>query len=303
MASSEEFVQYVIGQLDEAGNIIYKKLFGEYGLWYEGKFFGTVEDNQFYVKMTKAGKQMLPEAEPVAPHGGRPGMYAVENLEDRAFLAELVRVTCNELPARGRKERPKRKPTIIDVPEMIFIMVDGRGNPNTSESYKNAMEILYGLSFTIKMSKMSKTQPEGYFDYVVSPLEGLWWVEDKAFDGLNVTDKDKFFWTSMIRQPEFVTESVFEWAKASLQKKKPYIDFSSTRLVRFTEGLCCQAMHVGPYDAESETIKKMEAYIEENGYILDINSERRHHEIYLGDPRRAKPENLKTVIRHPVRKK
>lgn len=198
---------------------------------------------------------------------------------------------------------PKKKPSIVDVPEMVFIMVDGRGNPNTAESYKNALEILYGLSFTIKMSKMSGTQPEGYFDYVVPPLEGLWWLEDGNFDGQNETDKDKFCWTSMIRQPEFVTEAVFEWAKESLQKKKPYIDFSAVRLAIFKEGLCCQAMHVGPYDAEPETISKMEKYIEENGYVLDINSERRHHEIYLGDPRRTKPENLKTVIRHPVREK
>ena len=196
---------------------------------------------------------------------------------------------------------PKKKPSIIEVPEMIFIMVDGKGNPNTSESYKKAMEILYGLSFTIKMSKMSGIQPEGYFDYVVPPLEGLWWVDDETFDGQNVTDKDKFCWTSMIRQPEFVTEEVFEWAKTSLLKKKPHIDFSSTRRVTFTEGLCCQVMHVGPYDAEPETIKMMEKYIEENGYIQDIHPERRHHEIYLGDPRRTKPENLKTVIRHPVR--
>lgn len=123
---------------------------------------------------------------------------------------------------------PKKKPSIIDVPEMVFIMVDGRGNPNTAESYKNALEILYGLSFTIKMSKMSGTQPEGYFDYVVPPLEGLWWLEDKNFDGKNEMDKDKFCWTSMIRQPEFVTEEVFEWAKESLQKKKPGIDFSAT---------------------------------------------------------------------------
>lgn len=198
---------------------------------------------------------------------------------------------------------PKKKPSIIDVPEMAFIMVDGRGNPNTAESYKNALEILYGLSFTIKMSKMSGTQPEGYFDYVVPPLEGLWWLEDKNFDGQNEMDKDKFCWTSMIRQPEFVTEEVFEWAKASLQKKKPGIDFSATRLETFKEGLCCQAMHVGPYDAEPETISKIEKYIEENGYVSDINSVRRHHEIYLGDPRRTKPENLKTVIRHPVRER
>lgn len=114
---------------------------------------------------------------------------------------------------------PKKKPSAIQVPKMTFIMVDGRGNPNTSNDYEDALEILYGLSFTIKMSKMSGRQPEGYFEYVVPPLEGLWWADDCAFDGRNITDKDKFCWTSMIRQPEFVTSEVFEWAKAELKKK------------------------------------------------------------------------------------
>ena len=165
------------------------------------------------------------------------------------------------------------------------------------------MEILYGLSYTIKMSKMKGNQPAGYFEYVVPPLEGLWSVEGAEFDGLNITDKDKFCWTSMIRQPEFVTEEVFEWARGELQKKKPELDFSNTRLERYREGLCCQVMHFGPYDDEPATIAKMEEYIRDNGYITDITDLRRHHEIYLGDPRKTKPENLKTVIRHPVRKK
>lgn len=198
---------------------------------------------------------------------------------------------------------PKKKSQIIEVPEMTFIQVEGKGNPNTSESYQNALGILYGLSFTIKMSKMSGRQPDGYFEYVVPPLEGLWWTEGQLFDGVNVTDKDKFLWISMIRQPEFVTKEVFEWAKEELRKKKPELDFSGTRLVSYKEGLCCQVMHVGPYDDEPETIRKMEAYIEEAGYISDISDYRRHHEIYLGDPRRTKPENLKTVIRHPVKER
>lgn len=197
--------------------------------------------------------------------------------------------------------QPKKQPQIIEVPEMIFIQVEGKGNPNTSEDYKKAIEILYGLSFTVKMSKMSGKQPEGYFEYVVPPLEGLWWLEDETFDGKEFIDKDRFCWVSMIRQPEFVTEEVFEWAKNELHRKKPELDFSGTRLVNFTEGLCCQAMHVGPYDEEPETIKKIERYIEEAGYADDFSDSRRHHEIYLGDPRRTKPENLRTVIRHPVR--
>ena len=196
---------------------------------------------------------------------------------------------------------PKKKPSAIQVPKMTFIMVDGRGNPNTSNDYEDALEILYGLSFTIKMSKMSGRQPEGYFEYVVPPLEGLWWADDCAFDGRNITDKDMFCWTSMIRQPEFVTSEVFEWAKAELKKKKPEIDFTKTRLETWEEGLCCQIMHIGPYDNEPATIEVLEEYIQASGYITDISDQRWHHEIYLGDPRRTKPENLKTVIRHPIR--
>lgn len=197
---------------------------------------------------------------------------------------------------------PKTKPSIIEVPEMIFIMVDGKGNPNTCEEYKNAMEVLYGLSYSIKMSKMNGTQPKGYFEYVVPPLEGLWWVEDDNFDGINITDKDKFCWTSMIRQPEFVTIEVFETVKQALLKKKPELDFSTTRLSIYNEGLCAQIMHIGPYDDEPATIKVMEEFIVNEGYINDISIARLHHEIYLGDPRKTKPEKLKTVIRHPIRK-
>lgn len=198
---------------------------------------------------------------------------------------------------------PKTKPSIIEVPEMIFIMVDGKGNPNTAEEYKNAMEILYGLSYSIKMSKMSGTQPKGYFEYVVPPLEGLWWGDEGYFDGTNIVDKDKFRWTSMIRQPEFVDSEVFETAKQALLKKKPQLDLSAARLEVFKEGLCAQIMHIGPYDDEAATIKIMEEFIIKEGYMNDISDTRHHHEIYLGDPRKTKPEKLKTVIRHPIREK
>lgn len=197
---------------------------------------------------------------------------------------------------------PKTKPMIIEVPCMTFIMVEGKGNPNTCAAYQNAMEVLYGLSYGIKMSKMNGTQPEGYFEYVVPPLEGLWWVDDALFDGVNITDKDKFCWISMIRQPEFVTQEVFETAKQTLLAKKPDIDFSTTRLKTLTEGLCCQVMHIGPYDDEPATIKKLEKYILDEGYEPDFSRERMHHEIYLSDPRRTAPERCKTVIRHPIRK-
>lgn len=197
--------------------------------------------------------------------------------------------------------QPKTKPSVIDVPEMTFIAVKGKGNPNTSAEYKEALEILYGLSYAIKMSKMSGTQPEGYFEYVVPPLEGLWYVDDDTFDGLNITDKDKFCWISMIRQPEFVTEQVFETAKAAMKKKKPVVDTSKAELVKIKEGLCVQIMHKGSYDDEPESIKKLKEFAAENGYTEDFSENRYHHEIYLSDPRKCDPEKLKTVIRHPVK--
>lgn len=198
--------------------------------------------------------------------------------------------------------QPKTKPSVIDVPEMIFIAVDGKGDPNTCDEYKQAMEILYGLSFTIKMSKMNGTQPDGYFEYVVPPLEGLWSMDDATFDGLNIADKNKFKWTSMIRQPEFVTEEVFESAKIALKKKKPDLDLTKARLMKMTEGLCVQIMHKGAYDDEPASIERMKEFVAENGYIEDFSESRMHHEIYLSDPRKCAPEKLKTVIRHPIKK-
>lgn len=198
--------------------------------------------------------------------------------------------------------QPKTKPSIIEIPEMIFIAIDGKGDPNTSDEYKEALEILYGLSFTIKMSKMSGTPPEGYFEYVVPPLEGLWYVDDAKFDGTNITDKNRFCWISMIRQPEFVTEKVFENARNALAKKKRELDLSKARLMKMTEGLCTQIMHKGAYDNEPESIAKIREFAEKGGYTEDISDTRFHHEIYLSDPRRCAPENLKTVIRHPIRR-
>ncbi len=199
---------------------------------------------------------------------------------------------------------PPKKPVVIDVPEITCIAVNGTGDPNTCAAYKNAMEVLYGLSYSIKMSKMSGTQPAGYFDYVVPPLEGFWMLGDGGFDydGLRIIDKNKFVWTSFIRQPEFVTQEVFERAKEALLKKKSGVDLSSTALVTFAEGLCVQIMHTGTYDSEADDIRRMHSFAEENGYVPDFTNGRRHHEIYLGDPRKTAPEKLRTVIRHPVKK-
>lgn len=196
---------------------------------------------------------------------------------------------------------PKTMPSIIDVPKMTFIMVDGKGNPNTCVAYQNAMEVLYGLSYTIKMSKMNGTQPDGYFEYVVPPLEGLWWFDGgNIFNGTSILDKDQFCWTATIRQPEFVNSEVFEDAKNVLIVKKPKLDLTKARLECFTEGLCVQIMHIGPYDDESSAIQIMEDFIIQNGYKNDISKTRKHHEIYLSDPRKIAPERLKTVIRHPI---
>ena len=193
---------------------------------------------------------------------------------------------------------PKIAPSLIDVPKMVFIMVDGKGNPNTSEEYQSAVELLYGISYTIKMGKMSGKRPDGYFEYVMPPLEGLWWLNDGS--ELWDADKDRFLWTSMIRQPEFVDLPVFEAAKTDLSKKKPKLDASRTRLEALAEGLCVQAMHIGSYDDEPRTNAAIAQFISDNGYASDLGSARRHHEIYLSDPRKTALEKLRTVIRHPV---
>ncbi len=198
--------------------------------------------------------------------------------------------------------QPSAKPVVIEVPEMIFISVSGNGDPNTCSEYKEALEILYGLSFAIKMSKMNGTQPDGYFEYVVPPLEGLWYADGVSFDGVNVTDKNEFRWISMIRQPEFVTDEVFDAAKTALQKKKPHLDISKAKLMKYDEGLCVQIMHKGAYDDEPASIMQMKQFVAENGYAEDFSDGRYHHEIYLSDPRKTAPEKLKTVIRHPIRK-
>lgn len=309
MACSLEFVEYVCEQLGDAGTITYKKMFGEYGLYCNGTFFATAENDQFYVKMTKEGEGFLKNPVVAEPHQGTK-MFLIEELEDRAFLAELALKTCSQLkPAKldYKKEYkdlygPKTKPSLIHVPEMIFFMVDGAGDPNTSEEYAQALEILYGLSFAVKMSKMKGEQPEGYFEYVVPPLEGLWNADASAFDGMNLTDKSRLCWTSMIRQPEFVTEEVFEYAKKTLQKKKPSLDVSKARFQVWEEGMCIQIMHRGSYDSEPASIEKMNKFARESGLVQDFSKGRLHHEIYLSDPRRTAEDKLKTIIRHPVRK-
>ncbi len=202
---------------------------------------------------------------------------------------------------------PPREPREVLVPEMNFLMVDGQGNPNNEGGeYQQAVALLYAIAYTIKMSKMGPVRLPDYVEYAVPPLEGLWWISGE--DGMDYTKKDLYCWTSMIRQPEFVTEDVFQWAVSEVRRKKPELDVQKVRLQTFEEGLCVQMMHIGPYDSEPASIALMAAYMKEKGLRDDIEglnpdgSVRRHHEIYLGDPRKSKPENRKTVLRHPVRR-
>lgn len=194
---------------------------------------------------------------------------------------------------------PGNTPSVVQVPPMCFAAVRGRGDPNQEDGeYKKAVGLLYGIAFTVRMSKKSDHRMEGYFDYVVPPLEGLWQLN--SFTGAELSRKEDFRWISMIRLPDFVTEAEFDWAVQEAERKKKE-DYSKAEFFRYDEGLCVQCMHLGPYDEEPATISHMHRLIREQGYALDISGQRLHHEIYLSDPRRTAPEKLRTVIRHPVK--
>lgn len=214
---------------------------------------------------------------------------------------------CYSASLRNKKEYkdlylPGRKPIFIEVPEMHFFIVNGQGEPGGAQ-YQAARQALYALSFTIKMSKMGGKQPEGYFEYVVPPLEGLLSFPNGTFD-LNCLNcpRKEWLWTSMIRRPEFVTEEVFRWAVAECRSKKPGVDVSGARFETLREGLCVQIMHVGPYSEEPASLEKMHAFMHENGCSLLNDETHRHHELYFSDPRRTASERLKTVLRLPVTK-
>lgn len=196
---------------------------------------------------------------------------------------------------------PKNKPNIIEIPKMNYIAVRGKGNPNEENSeYKQTIGLLYSIAFTIKMSYKTSHKIEGYFQYVVPPLEGFWWQD--GIDGLDYNKKEDMEFISMIRLPDFVTKEEFDWAISEAKNKKK-LDFSKVEYLIYDEGLCVQCMHIGSYDNEPATIEMMKSYAEENGYEIDITDSRFHHEIYLSDPRRCDESKLKTVIRHPIRKR
>ena len=195
---------------------------------------------------------------------------------------------------------PPKTPGMITVPAMNFLAVRGQGDPNQEDgAYKQALGMLYAVAFTIKMSRKGQHQLEGYFDYVVPPLEGLWWQENTR--GVDYTRKQDFQWISMIRLPEFVTREAFDWAIREATEKKQQ-DFSRVEFFSWEEGLCVQCMHIGPYDAEPATVAAMNEYTRAQGYEADFGEGRFHHEIYLSDARRCSPDRLKTVIRQPVKK-
>ncbi len=195
---------------------------------------------------------------------------------------------------------PANKPSIIIVPKMNYIAVRGKGNPNDeSGEYKDSIGLLYAIAFTIKMSYKGSHKIDGYFEYVVPPLEGFWWQEGS--DTIDYANKNGFNFISLIRLPDFVTKADFDWAVQEATNKKK-ADFSKVEFLTYDEGVCVQCMHVGSYDDEPKTVALMHEYMAVNGYVLDISESRYHHEIYLSDPRKCAVEKLKTVVRHPIKK-
>lgn len=196
---------------------------------------------------------------------------------------------------------PKNKPELVVVPAMNYIAVRGKGNPNEPDgAYQHAIGVLMAVAYTIKMSKRGDHRIEGYFDFVVPPLEGLWWQEGR--EDFDYQDKGAFQWISMIRLPDFVTKADFDWAVAEAARKKK-LDCSTAEFLTVEEGLCVQILHQGSFDSETATVAVMDTYLAANGYENDFSSQRMHHEIYLSDARKIPAEKWKTVIRHPIRKR
>ena len=195
---------------------------------------------------------------------------------------------------------PPQKPVLAEIPKMNFIAVTGKGDPNEADGeYSKAMNLLYGIAYTLKMSYKGDYKIDGFFEYVVPPLEGLWWQDD--VNGVDYSRKEAFRWISLIRLPDFVSKVDVEWAKTEAQAKKK-TDFSAVQFLTYDERLCVQSMHIGSYDDEPATIRAMTDFAEKNGYVIDITENRRHHEIYLSDPRKTEISKLKTVVRHPIKR-
>lgn len=196
---------------------------------------------------------------------------------------------------------PPAKPGIVTVPKANYIAVRGKGDPNEEQgTYQQAIGILYAVAYTLKMSYKTDHRIEGFYDYVVPPLEGFWWQE--GVDGIDYSTKSSFCWISVIRLPDFITKEDFDWAVETASKKKK-MDCTKAEFLTINEGLCVQIMHIGPYDNEPATVALMDKYLAENGYENDLSATRLHHEIYLSDARKVAPEKWKTVIRHPIKQR
>lgn len=196
---------------------------------------------------------------------------------------------------------PKAKPEIVNVPRASYIAVRGKGNPNIPDGeYQQAISVLYAVAYTLKMSYKTDYKIQGFYEYVVPPLEGFWWQKD--IDGVDYGNKESFHWISVIRLPDFVTRKDFDWAVQTAAIKKK-LDCSKVEFLTVEEGLCVQILHIGSFDDEPRSVALMDRFLEEQGYIDDINENRMHHEIYLSDAKKVAPEKWKTIIRHPIKKK
>ena len=195
---------------------------------------------------------------------------------------------------------PPERPEIVTVPRASYIAVRGSGDPNAPDGeYQRAIGVLYAVAYTLKMSYKTDHRIEGFFEYLVPPLEGFWWQE--GMSGMDYKNKAALQWISVIRLPDFVTKADFDWAVETASRKKK-LDCSKAEFLTVEEGLCVQIMHVGPFDDEPRSVALMDAYLRENGYENDLSAERLHHEIYLSDARKVAPEKWRTVIRHPIRR-
>ena len=333
MASSKEYLEFILGQLSELEEITYRAMMGEFIIYYRGKIVGGIYDDRLLVKPVKSAISYMPTALYELPYEGAKEMLLVDEVDNKEFLTGLFHAMYDELPAlKPKKKRnkqfpvwrikkigilevimafdfkkeykefymPKNKPEIVNVPKANYIAVRGKGNPNEEGgAYQQAISVLYAVAYTLKMSYKTDYKIEGFFEYVVPPLEGFWWQDD--VESVDYTNKSAFSWISVIRLPDFISKADFDWAVETATKKKK-LDCSSAEYLTIDEGLCVQIMHIGSFDNEPATVALMDTYLEQNGYVNDINKDRLHHEIYMSDARKVAPEKWKTVIRHPIKK-
>ncbi len=298
MASDLNFVEFVVGQIENSGIISYKKMFGEYALYCNNKVIALICDNQLFVKPTKAGELFIGNVvEASAYPGAKPSFLINDQIEDRKWISNLIQITEQELPMpkldliKKYKTYYKagKKPEIVEFGEANYLSLEGKGEPG-GEIFVSKVEALYPLAYGIK--KVCKEQGS---DFGVPKLEGLWWVESSS-PALEVP-RTEWYWKLLIRMPEFVTEEILTAVQPEVASKKKNALIQEIVFEKITEGKCVQIMHIGPYSTEPETINRMMKYITEMG--LSVTG--LHHEIYLSDPRKTEPEKMKTLLRYPVK--